>query len=128
MAHILVIDDEAPIRALARQILEAAGYQVSEAADGAAGITLLRTLPIALLITDIFMPRQEGIQTIRGGSQTLSPGETARDLGGVQAHSYEPVAHGPRAWRPSYACQAVYPSGVAQRGQRPSGSMRRGRG
>jgi DNA-binding response OmpR family regulator len=64
MAHIVVIDDEAPIRALVRQILEAEGYQVSEAADGRAGITLLRTLPVALLITDIFMPGQEGIQTI----------------------------------------------------------------
>jgi CheY-like chemotaxis protein len=64
VAHVLVIDDEAPIRALVRQILEAAGYEVSEAAEGAAGITLLRTLPIALLITDLFMPGQEGIQTI----------------------------------------------------------------
>jgi CheY-like chemotaxis protein len=64
MIHVLVIDDEAPIRALVRQMLEAAGYQVSEAADGAAGITLLRTLPVALLITDLFMPGQEGIQTI----------------------------------------------------------------
>jgi DNA-binding response OmpR family regulator len=64
MAHVVVIDDEAPIRALVRQILEAEGYQVSEAAEGAAGIKLLRTLPVALLITDIFMPGQEGIQTI----------------------------------------------------------------
>lgn len=64
MAHIVVIDDEAPIRALVRQILEAAGYQVSEAAEGAEGIKLLRTLPVALLITDLFMPGQEGIQTI----------------------------------------------------------------
>ena len=64
MAHVVVIDDEAPMRALVRQILEVAGYQVSEAAEGAAGITLLRTLPVALLITDLFMPGQEGIQTI----------------------------------------------------------------
>jgi len=64
MVHVLVIDDEAPIRALVRQILEAAGYEVSEAAEGAAGIKLLRTLPITLLITDILMPGQEGIQTI----------------------------------------------------------------
>ena len=64
MAHVLVIDDEAPIRALVRQMLEAEGYQVSEADEGAAGIQLLRTLPVALLITDLFMPGQEGIQTI----------------------------------------------------------------
>lgn len=64
MIHVLVIDDEAPIRALVRQMLEAAGYQVSEAAEGAAGIKLLQTLPVALLITDLFMPGQEGIQTI----------------------------------------------------------------
>jgi DNA-binding response OmpR family regulator len=109
MAHVLVIDDEAPIRALVRQILEAEGYQVSEAADGAAGITLLRTLPVALLITDIFMPGQEGIQTIlevrrhfpqvkllaiSGGTKkmTMDPLPTARALGahGTLAKPFTP--------------------------------------
>ena len=64
MIHVLVIDDEAPIRALVRQILEAEGYQVSEASDGEAGMALLHTFSVALLITDIFMPGKEGIQTI----------------------------------------------------------------
>jgi DNA-binding response OmpR family regulator len=64
MTHILVIDDDASIRALVRQILEAEGHYVSEAADGEVGMTLLRAQPAALVITDIFMPGQEGIQTI----------------------------------------------------------------
>jgi DNA-binding response OmpR family regulator len=38
---------------------------VSVAADGEQGIALQRKLPASLLITDIFMPNKEGIETIR---------------------------------------------------------------
>ncbi len=64
MTHVLVIDDEAPVRALLRQILETEGFAVLEAADGDAGIKLVGTTPVQLLITDIFMPGKEGIETI----------------------------------------------------------------
>lgn len=65
MTRILVIDDEASVRALMRQILEEEGYQVDEAADGEEGLALFRTLPVDIVITDIFMPNREGIETIR---------------------------------------------------------------
>ena len=87
MAHVLVTDDEAPIRALVRQILEAVGYEVSEAADGAAGITLLRTHPVALLITDIFMPGQEGIQTIMDVRQHFPQMKVLAISGGAKRSS-----------------------------------------
>lgn len=65
MTRILVIDDEAPVRDMVRQTLERAGYEVAEAGDGKRGMGQVRTQPIDLVITDILMPEQEGIETIR---------------------------------------------------------------
>ena len=41
-ASVLVIDDDGPLRALVRTILEAGGYRVHEAGDGAEGVDLYR--------------------------------------------------------------------------------------
>jgi len=65
MARILIIDDEEMFRQMLRQMLEKAGYEVSEAADGGQGIELFREQPADLVITDIFMPEKEGISTIQ---------------------------------------------------------------
>jgi len=65
MTRILVIDDEAPVRDMMRQTLERAGYEVADAGDGRQGIVQLRQQPVDLVITDILMPEQEGIETIR---------------------------------------------------------------
>lgn len=65
MARILIIDDNAPTRQMLRQALERAGYEVVEAPDGRAGIRLQRTTPAEVIITDILMPEQEGLETIR---------------------------------------------------------------
>jgi CheY-like chemotaxis protein len=65
MARILVIDDEAPIRDIMRQTLERAGHEVADAGDGRQGMVQLRKQPVDLVITDILMPEQEGIETIR---------------------------------------------------------------
>jgi len=65
MARILVIDDEKPIRILLREMLERTGYKVIEASDGKKAMALLREETVDLVITDILMPDQEGLQTIR---------------------------------------------------------------
>lgn len=64
MARILVIDDDAEMRQMIEQTLTAAGYEVTLAADGEQGMRLYRTRPADLVITDIFMPNQEGLETI----------------------------------------------------------------
>lgn len=64
MTRILVIDDEAPVRRILRQMLERAGYEVVEAPDGAKGLRLYHQDPVDLIITDILMPEKEGIETI----------------------------------------------------------------
>ncbi|OIO69652.1 MAG: response regulator [Zetaproteobacteria bacterium CG12_big_fil_rev_8_21_14_0_65_55_1124] len=64
MARILIIDDEQLFRQMLRQMLEQAGHEVTEAADGAQGIEAFKWQPADLVITDIFMPDKEGISTI----------------------------------------------------------------
>jgi DNA-binding response OmpR family regulator len=61
---ILVIDDDARFRRLAAKILTTDGHEVIEASDGAEGMRVFRKEKPGLVITDIIMPNQEGIETI----------------------------------------------------------------
>ena len=65
MARILVIDDQEPIRRVVRRALENEGHQVLDASDGEMGIAILRKHSADVVITDIFMPGQDGILTLR---------------------------------------------------------------
>lgn len=62
---ILVIDDEEPVRAYLRLILEREGHEVWDAEDGAAGIDKVRAREPDLVITDLVMPKMGGLETIR---------------------------------------------------------------
>lgn len=64
MARILVIDDDDTVRLSVRLALEDADHKVEEAADGLEGMNLFRNHPADLVITDIFMPEKEGLETI----------------------------------------------------------------
>ena len=63
--RIIVIDDQEAIRRLIRRTLESRGYSVFEASDGADGLRLLAQQAADLVITDIFMPGLDGIETLR---------------------------------------------------------------
>jgi two-component system cell cycle sensor histidine kinase/response regulator CckA len=66
VATILVVDDEAGIRTVARRALEDAGYQVLEASDGRAAIKLLAEgAELDLLIADLNMPGLDGNEMVR---------------------------------------------------------------
>jgi DNA-binding response OmpR family regulator len=62
--HVLVIDDDRIVRDALRQVLQKAGYGVTCAADGVAGLAAFRAHRPDLIITDIIMPEKEGIETI----------------------------------------------------------------
>lgn len=99
MARIIVIDDNAGIRTVLRQILEAAGHEVFAAANGAEGLEMHRAKESDIVITDILMPEKEGLETIRelldvypglriiamsGGGKSVGIGSyltTAREMG-----------------------------------------------
>jgi CheY-like chemotaxis protein len=63
MSSILVVDDEDQIRRLICQALEGAGYHVTEARDGKEALRLYRLAPADLVIMDILMPDQDGLET-----------------------------------------------------------------
>ena len=65
MARILVIDDEYPVRAMLKEVLTEAGYEVIDASNGKVGIDRYRQDPTDLVITDLFMPEKEGLETIQ---------------------------------------------------------------
>ena len=64
MTRILVIDDEESVRTVLRQMLEKEGYEIEDAEDGAVGLKLLHEHLPDLIITDLFMPEKEGIETM----------------------------------------------------------------
>jgi DNA-binding response OmpR family regulator len=66
MSRILVIDDDAAYRMLVALWLKRAGHQVEVASNGRHGERMLREGSFDIAITDIVMPEQEGIETIRG--------------------------------------------------------------
>ncbi|WP_028317926.1 response regulator [Desulfobulbus elongatus] len=62
--RILVIDDDDQMRTLLRQVMEWAGHEVIEAGNGREGMQKYRKRPADLVITDLIMPEQEGLETI----------------------------------------------------------------
>lgn len=65
MARILVIDDQESIRRVVRRALEQDGHEVFDASDGEVGMEILESQSFDVVITDIFMPGQDGIVTLR---------------------------------------------------------------
>ena len=63
-SSILVVDDHQDICAFMQAALESAGYEVRTAAEGAQALALLRESPADVVITDLFMPGKEGMETI----------------------------------------------------------------
>ena len=61
---VLVVDDNEDICAFVMAALESEGLEVRVAHEGAQALTLQRRRPADLLITDIFMPVQDGLETI----------------------------------------------------------------
>ena len=70
MAKILIIEDDPGFRKMLRILLESEGYEVAEAADGVQGIVRFSKAPTDLIITDIFMPEEDGIGVLRHLTKT----------------------------------------------------------
>lgn len=64
MAHILIIDDERPIRSTLREILEYEKYKVSDAENGEEGLKLIEKEKFDLVLCDIKMPKMDGIEVL----------------------------------------------------------------
>jgi two-component system sensor histidine kinase and response regulator WspE len=62
--RVLVVDDSLTVRELERKLLASRGYDVVVAVDGMDGWNVLRAEPFDLVITDIDMPRMDGIKLV----------------------------------------------------------------
>ena len=64
-SHILVIEDDDSLRSVIASTLTRLGYLVRTAQSGAHGLALFAIEPAALVITDVFMPEVDGLETIQ---------------------------------------------------------------
>jgi CheY-like chemotaxis protein len=62
---ILVVDDEADIRSVVRQMLESLGYVVLDAGDPHHALRIAAQQPVDLLVTDVVMPLMRGTELAR---------------------------------------------------------------
>jgi len=70
MARILVVDDDGPTRTLLRRLLSMEGYEIDEAPDGPAALARLGQGRPDLLLLDVMMPGQDGIDLLGQLRQT----------------------------------------------------------
>jgi CheY-like chemotaxis protein len=64
MAHILVIDDEADMRFILKEVLGRDGHTVDVADNGKTGVSLAELHDYDLIITDVIMPEMDGIEVL----------------------------------------------------------------
>ena len=62
--RVLIVDDNATVRSLSRKVVEDLGFEASEAEDGQAGYELAEKEQFQLVLSDINMPRMNGIDMI----------------------------------------------------------------
>jgi len=82
MALAVVIDDDAQVRCLIAMMLKRAGFEVAQAEDGGEGIDLCSALEPDVIVTDIFMPRQDGIDVLRAVKARAKPSRVVAISGG----------------------------------------------
>lgn len=71
MAKILIVDDERDIVIVLRHLLTEKGYEVREASNGLAGLSLFQTHFFDLVITDVRMPTMDGMAFLREIKQLM---------------------------------------------------------
>lgn len=66
---IMIIDDSASVRQVVSITLKSAGYTVIESVDGVDGLTQLNGQKIHLIISDVNMPKMDGISFVKAAKQ-----------------------------------------------------------
>ena len=65
MTRILIADDDKDVRAALRSALEGEGYEVEAVPDGERAVHAHEKRPADVLITDLFMPLRDGLETVQ---------------------------------------------------------------
>jgi CheY-like chemotaxis protein len=94
MAKILIIDDERDVREAMARILRRAGHQVDVADSGPAGIAAYQAKGADVIITDLIMPVQHGVDLIKQLRDAACTGRIIAISGGgnLAAAAYAPGA------------------------------------
>lgn len=92
MPRVLVIDDNDDFRSLLKMALEAEGFSVDTAANGERGLELLGQEAAHVVITDIFMPGKEGIETIAELRKQFPDTRIIAMSGRPSATNFDPLA------------------------------------
>jgi DNA-binding response OmpR family regulator len=87
---ILVVDDEPMVRQFLRVILESAGFEVEEAADGDEGLACCACRRYDLIIVDLMMPKKNGVEMI-AELRRIDPTATILALSGLSLDESELV-------------------------------------
>ena len=105
-AHVLVVDDDARIRSLLQKFLSRNGFWVSAARDAAHARALLDGLEFDLIVLDVMMPGETGVELTRSLRETMSTpillltakGESGDRIEGLEAGAddYLPKPFEPR--------------------------------
>lgn len=64
VAHVLVVDDDADVRAVVRKVITRLGHQVWDVADGKEALRLLESSPVDLIISDVYMADMDGMELL----------------------------------------------------------------
>lgn len=88
---ILVVDDDVGVRDVLRGMLESAGYRVLLAENGKEAMKALKAEEADLILTDLVMPEQEGIETIKALRQEY-PGIRVIAMSGAFGGDYLRIA------------------------------------
>ena len=88
MTKILIIDDEAPIRRVLRDILENESYQVDDASTGMEALQIMKEQEFDAIFCDIKMPEMDGIEVLEA----------------IKKESDVPVPWTRKTWPPKTKC------------------------
>jgi DNA-binding response OmpR family regulator len=89
---ILVVDDDAPLRALVCSLLESAGYRALEATTGEEALQLTTREQPRLVVLDVVLPGISGYQVCRSLRDRFGDGLPIIFVSGVRTHSLDRVA------------------------------------
>lgn len=98
---ICIVDDSASMRQLVKMTLTGAGYQVLEACDGQDALAQLKGKRVNLVISDVNMPRMDGItllKTLKADSSHRFTPVLMLTTESEQAKKTEGQAAGAKAW------------------------------
>jgi signal transduction histidine kinase/ActR/RegA family two-component response regulator len=98
---VLIADDDPVSRALLADLLTGLGFNVRGVADGAAALEQLRLEPVDLIVTDLVMPRVDGIELVRATRAAQRPAKIlAVSASASDYTSHEAIAAGCDAFLP----------------------------